>query len=325
MGPELTRIGDKVRRDWLFSYLKDPHRVQPDTPMLQYRLTDDQLRDLTAFLFEEIPVGRYRRRAGTPLLVHLKLRAAGRAVFERRGCASCHRLAEIKAPGASGQVWPASRTAIPMEPQCDSNLVRHTTDNYIFLKVLKPDTLGQPSLMQTESFTPSKQPGSPRRSPASGNPICRRHALSDVRSAAPYRPGGAFGELMTRYGCLRLSERRRIRRRPVHRAPRSDWQSASARLPGEVPAQSRSCARQRRSTHARLPHVARRSEDDRQPSFHRVSWTTASRDTTHASRAAKARARSGAVSAAADAGPAASAGDDGWLCRAKNCRPPVPG
>ena len=53
MGPELTRIGDKVRRDWLFSFLKDPHRAQPDTPMLQYRLTDDQLRDLTAFLLEE--------------------------------------------------------------------------------------------------------------------------------------------------------------------------------------------------------------------------------------------------------------------------------
>ena len=53
MGPELTRIGDKVRRDWLFSYLKDPHRVQADTPMLRYRLNDDQWRDLTAFLFEE--------------------------------------------------------------------------------------------------------------------------------------------------------------------------------------------------------------------------------------------------------------------------------
>ncbi len=52
MGPELTRIGDKVRRDWLFSFLKDPHREQPDTTMLEYRLSDDQLRDLAAFLLE---------------------------------------------------------------------------------------------------------------------------------------------------------------------------------------------------------------------------------------------------------------------------------
>ena len=53
MGPELTRIGDKVRRDWLFAYLKDPHAVQADTPMLQYRLSDEQWRDVIAFIFSE--------------------------------------------------------------------------------------------------------------------------------------------------------------------------------------------------------------------------------------------------------------------------------
>ena len=201
MGPELTRIGDKVRRDWLFSYLKDPHRVQPDTPMLQYRLNDDQLRNLTAFLLEEYRSGD----AGVepvPVAGHLQLRAAGRAVFERRGCASCHRLAEIKSSGRVGPSLAGVADRDPDEPQYGSNLVRHTTDNYIFLKVLKPDTLGQPSLMPTFGFTPSEAAkiatalASIRKSDLPASYVVRRPV------AAPYRPGGAFGELMTRYGCL---------------------------------------------------------------------------------------------------------------------------
>ncbi len=55
MGPELTKIGDKVRRDWLASFLKDPHRDQPETAMLQYRLTDDQIGDLATFLLRGVP------------------------------------------------------------------------------------------------------------------------------------------------------------------------------------------------------------------------------------------------------------------------------
>jgi mono/diheme cytochrome c family protein len=53
MGPELTLIGDKVRRDWLFSFLENPHRDQPETAMLGYRLENDQVCDLTAFLLDE--------------------------------------------------------------------------------------------------------------------------------------------------------------------------------------------------------------------------------------------------------------------------------
>ena len=94
MGPELTHVGDKVRRAWLFSYLKDPHRVQPDTPMLQYRLTDEQLRDLTAFLLDEY---RSSETPESPPAAYQDARAvaAGRAVFEKRGCPSCHQLPGI--------------------------------------------------------------------------------------------------------------------------------------------------------------------------------------------------------------------------------------
>jgi cytochrome c2 len=202
MGPELTRIGDKVRREWLFSYLKDPQRGQPDTPMLQYRLTDAQLRDLTAFLLEEY--GSADAAAEPPPVTYqdARLLAVGRSVFERRGCASCHQLAGTKSPGRIGPSLAGIADRDPEELPYGSSVVRHTADNYIFLKVLSPYALGQPSLMPTFEFTPPEVAktalalASIRKADLPASYVLRRPAPT------PYRPAGHFGELVARYRCL---------------------------------------------------------------------------------------------------------------------------
>ena len=202
MGPELTRIGDKVQRNWLFSYLKDPHRVQPGTPMLQYGLDENQVRDLTAFLLEEYRSADAGLEPPGTTYEAPRLLAAGRAVFERRGCASCHRLAAIKDPGRVGPSLAGIGDRDPDELPYGSNVVRHATDNYIFLKVLLPDTLGQPSSMPTFTFTPADAAkialalSSIRKSDLPASYVRSRPA------AAPYRPGGRFGAMVARYRCL---------------------------------------------------------------------------------------------------------------------------
>ena len=202
MGPELTRIGDKIRRNWLFSYLKDPHRVQPDTPMLQYRLNDDELRDLTAFLFEEYSSAGAAAEPPPVAYQDTRAIAAGRAVFERRGCVSCHQLPGIEDSGRVGPSLAGIADRDPDELPYGSNIVRHTAENYLFLKLLMPDALGQPSTMPTFGFTPA-------------DAAKMTLALASLRKAdlpasyvlkppppKPYRPAGRFGELMSRYRCL---------------------------------------------------------------------------------------------------------------------------
>jgi cytochrome c2 len=202
MGPELTRIGDKVRREWLFSFLKDPHRVQPDTPMLQYRLGDDELRDLTAFLIDEY---RSSETAVNPLpAAHPdpQLVALGQAVFERRACPSCHRVPGVKDPGRIAPSLAGVADRNPDELPYGSSVVRHTTENYIFQKVLLPDTLGQPSLMPTFGYAPADAAKiavaleSLRKTDLPASYVVRRPP------PAPFQPVGPFGELATRYRCL---------------------------------------------------------------------------------------------------------------------------
>jgi cytochrome c2 len=198
MGPELTRIG-AVRR-------KAVQLLEESAPrqgcMLQYRLNDDQWRDLTAFLLEEYSSAG--AVAEPPLVAYQDARAiaAGRDVFERRGCVSCHRLPGIEDSGRVGPSLAGIADRDPDELPYGSNVVRHTAENYLFLKLLMPDALGQPSSMPSFGFTPA-------------DAAKMALALASIRKAdlpasyvlkppppKPYRPAGRFGELTSRYRCL---------------------------------------------------------------------------------------------------------------------------
>jgi cytochrome c2 len=202
MGPELTRIGDKVRRAWLFSYLKDPHRVQTDTPMLQYRLRVDELRDLTAFLLDEYRSAETSAEPPLPTSEDARLIASGQATFERRGCAGCHRVPGLRDPGRIGPSLSGVADRNPDELPYASTVVRHSIGNYLFQKVLLPDTLGQPSLMPTFGYTPADAAKvalaleSLRKTDLPASYVVRRAVLM------PYQLAGRFGELVSRYRCL---------------------------------------------------------------------------------------------------------------------------
>ncbi len=50
VGPELTRIGNKVKPEWLRAWLRNPRVYDAGTAMPHYRFTDQQVSLLTGFL-----------------------------------------------------------------------------------------------------------------------------------------------------------------------------------------------------------------------------------------------------------------------------------
>ncbi len=255
MGPELTRIGDKVRRAWLFSFLKNPHRTQPDTPMLQYRLSDVQVRDLTAFLLDEYRTTDAQETAPAAYQ-DARAVAAGRAVFERRGCPSCHQLPGIVQSARIGPSLTGIADRDPDELPYGPNLVRHTTENYVFLKVLMPDALGQPSSMPTFSFTPDEAAKIALALAGIRKADLPASYVQRPPPAVPFRPAGPLRRARGPVPLPQLPFGPRIWRNALHGAVRSDRQSAQARLPRVVPPESRRRARQHRSAHAGVPHAA---------------------------------------------------------------------
>ena len=202
MGPELTVVGDKVRRDWLFGFLKDPYRDQPETAMLEYRLTDDQVRDLASFLLQNYTSGGAGPEPPLPSFQDATAVAAGRNTFIARGCYSCHRLTGIANSGKFGPSLAGVADRDPDQLTYGNSRARHTTDNYIFVKLLHPDGLGSPSLMPTFDFTPVQ--AATVTVALAGLHQNDLPASRVVRPSSPpaYRPQGQFGELVRRYRCL---------------------------------------------------------------------------------------------------------------------------
>ncbi len=123
-GPNLSGMGSKVTRDWLFTWLKDPKHYQADTRMPSLRLTDEQASDITSYLltlrneeFEktslsEVKPGRVdemvlgfmrtkmRKEEATAELAKMdpdaRLVFLGEKMIAHQGCFACHDIAGFK-------------------------------------------------------------------------------------------------------------------------------------------------------------------------------------------------------------------------------------
>ncbi len=52
-GPNLTGLGTKTSKVWLYNWLKEPSRYHPETRMPDLRLTDEEAADIAAFLVQD--------------------------------------------------------------------------------------------------------------------------------------------------------------------------------------------------------------------------------------------------------------------------------
>ncbi len=91
IGPELTRVGSKVKPEWLQAWLRNPRVYDPGTGMSHYRFNDGQIATLSGFLLA---------KADSDLLANVHLDPAtpeqtkhGKRLVSDYGCTSCHEIA----------------------------------------------------------------------------------------------------------------------------------------------------------------------------------------------------------------------------------------
>ena len=227
VGPELTRVGSKVKTEWLQAWLKNPRTYDPGTAMPHYRLSDPQVATLSEFLLA---------KTDSDLLTKVHLDAAapeqithGKRLVSDYGCASCHEIAGIKKP----ENFAPELSRIGSKPVTQLVFLpgmQHTLPDYIATKIKQPRSFGQGLKMPQYTFTPA-QIDSLTTALLSlndrSNTLPSSLAVAATRES-DYQPAGKAGKLMTDLACFSCH---RINGHGGDMAPDLTWEGSSVQRP----------------------------------------------------------------------------------------------
>ena len=223
VGPELTRIGSKVKPQWLQAWVRNPRVYDPPTAMPHYRFSDVQVATLTGFLLA---------KTDSDLLANVHLDAAtpeqiahGKRLVSDYGCASCHEIPGIKKP----ENFAPELSRIGSKPITQLIFLQgmqHTLPDYIAGKIKQPRAFAPRLKMPQYTFT-SAQIDALTTALLSLND--RSYSLPpSLAVAAPpesdYQPAGKAGKLMTDLACFSCH---RINGHGSDMAPDLTWEGSS--------------------------------------------------------------------------------------------------
>ena len=201
IGPELTRIGSKLKPEWLQAWVHDPRVYDPPTAMPHYRFNDAQVATLSGFLLA---------KTDTDLLANVHLDAAtpeqlshGKRLVSDYGCASCHEIAGIKKP----ENFAPELSRIGSKPITQLIFLagmQHTLPDYIAGKIKQPRAFASGLKMPQYTFTPAQIDALTTALLALND---RSNSLPPpLAVAAPsesdYQPAGKAGKLMIDLACF---------------------------------------------------------------------------------------------------------------------------
>jgi mono/diheme cytochrome c family protein len=201
LGPELTKVGSKVKPEWLQSWVRNPHVYDPPTEMPHYRFTDQEVGLLTGFLMG---------KADPDLLANVHLDpptpeqvAHGKRLVNDYGCASCHEINGVKRP----ENFAPELTKIgskPVNQLAFAPGVPHTLYDYIVAKIRQPRAFG-PGLKMPQYTFNTAQVDALVNALLSHNERSLTLPVAKTVPAVPvshYEPAGKAGQLINDLNCF---------------------------------------------------------------------------------------------------------------------------
>jgi mono/diheme cytochrome c family protein len=227
IGPELTKVGSKVKPEWLVAWLRNPEGYLEHTRMPQYQWSDQDLYEVTQFILKKLTDPDLLKdvpQMESPSEDEIQL---GQRLFVEKGCAECHAIRGVQprsnfAPDLSALGMAAGPYLVQVKlPRKESNALHFVPSNvkqldisvskipkfmisYIQAKVTDPTSVTpQAHMPQFHLSQPDLEDLTMALLSMSGPPIAgtAQNSLIIERPHKEFHPEGQVGQLYQRYKC----------------------------------------------------------------------------------------------------------------------------
>ena len=226
IGPELTKVGSKVKPEWLVAWLQDPQGYLEHTKMPRFEWTDKDLYKVSQYLMYKLTDPDLLKdvpQLGAPTNDEVEL---GRTLFVEKGCAECHVVRgvtprpnfgpDLSAMGIAAGVR-VLEARVPKEKNFAVHFVRTSVDrldigesvvprsmiNYVESKLKNPKSVAFAARMPRFTMSDSDRDDLTTAILSMTGPAMPNQPQKTVveRVHSNYRPDGAAGQLYDKFRC----------------------------------------------------------------------------------------------------------------------------
>ncbi len=150
---ELGKVASKVKAVWLYNYIRDPKKYQPEVEMPQFGFSEEEAAAVTAYIESEFVDWDAEEDTAKNYQPPADFFEKGLAVFNKYNCVGCHRLsaegiAENKGPDLS-QIGDKKLYQV----EWGKSRVQHTLYDFIENKIKGPRSFGDRTRMPVFNLT----------------------------------------------------------------------------------------------------------------------------------------------------------------------------
>jgi len=203
IGPELTKVGSKVNRDWLVAWLRDPQAYLPHSKMPRYEWSDEDLFRVTRYITEQLTDSDLLKDVPAlpdPASEEIQ---KGRQLFLEKGCASCHHIDGVSPQKDFGPDLSALGAKNVSQLEFSQSKIPRTLLAYIQAKITDPSSVNTAARMPQYHLTADDLDAVTIALLAMTGPpaLPGLRRLVVERQEPAFRPAGAFGKVYERYKC----------------------------------------------------------------------------------------------------------------------------